>query len=171
MKITIAENYERKNSRSLNYYCFIHSLIDASTTMEENIYMLTDGEIRRRLGQKIRHLRLRQIGYLICVNCESRPLKSFFEENAWICLQRTSLVVKELREELHRHPREKIGGIDWGWCKRFVNLQLESFSDDFIVIGPASKSSRWCNLLFNLIPQSWTSTLYPPPTLFQLYFR
>ena len=60
MKITIAENYERKNSRSLNYYCFIHSLIDASTTMEENIYMLTDGEIRRRLGQKIRQLRLRQ---------------------------------------------------------------------------------------------------------------
>lgn len=28
--------------------------------MEENIYMLSDGEIRRRLGQKIRHLRLRQ---------------------------------------------------------------------------------------------------------------
>lgn len=28
--------------------------------MEENIYMLPDGEIRRRLGQKIRHLRLRQ---------------------------------------------------------------------------------------------------------------
>ena len=28
--------------------------------MEENIYMLPDSEIRRRLGQKIRHLRLRQ---------------------------------------------------------------------------------------------------------------
>ncbi|MCI5833621.1 MAG: helix-turn-helix domain-containing protein [Prevotella sp.] len=28
--------------------------------MEENIYMLSDGEVRRRLGQKIRHLRLRQ---------------------------------------------------------------------------------------------------------------
>lgn len=28
--------------------------------MEENIYMLSDGEIRRRLGQKIRQLRLRQ---------------------------------------------------------------------------------------------------------------
>lgn len=28
--------------------------------MEENIYMLPDGEILRRLGQKIRHLRLRQ---------------------------------------------------------------------------------------------------------------
>lgn len=28
--------------------------------MEENIYMLPDGEIRRRVGQKIRHLRLRQ---------------------------------------------------------------------------------------------------------------
>ena len=28
--------------------------------MEENIYMLSDSEIRRRLGQKIRHLRLRQ---------------------------------------------------------------------------------------------------------------
>lgn len=28
--------------------------------MEENIYMLPDGEIRRRLGQKIRYLRLRQ---------------------------------------------------------------------------------------------------------------
>lgn len=28
--------------------------------MEENIYMLPDGEIRRRLGQKIRRLRLRQ---------------------------------------------------------------------------------------------------------------
>lgn len=28
--------------------------------MKENIYMLSDGEIRRRLGQKIRCLRLRQ---------------------------------------------------------------------------------------------------------------
>ena len=28
--------------------------------MEENIYMLPDSEIRRRLGQKISHLRLRQ---------------------------------------------------------------------------------------------------------------
>ena len=28
--------------------------------MDENIYMLPDGEIRRRLGQKIRNLRLRQ---------------------------------------------------------------------------------------------------------------
>ena len=28
--------------------------------MEENIYMLPDGEIRRRMGQKIRRLRLRQ---------------------------------------------------------------------------------------------------------------
>ncbi|MDE6391680.1 MAG: helix-turn-helix domain-containing protein [Muribaculaceae bacterium] len=28
--------------------------------MEENIYMLPDGEIRRRLGQKVRQLRLRQ---------------------------------------------------------------------------------------------------------------
>lgn len=28
--------------------------------MEENLYMLPDSEIRRRLGQKIRHLRLRQ---------------------------------------------------------------------------------------------------------------
>lgn len=28
--------------------------------MEENIYMLSDGEIRRRMGQKIRNLRLRQ---------------------------------------------------------------------------------------------------------------
>lgn len=28
--------------------------------MEDNIYMLPDGEIRRRLGQKIRRLRLRQ---------------------------------------------------------------------------------------------------------------
>lgn len=28
--------------------------------MEENIYILPDGEIRRRLGQKIRYLRLRQ---------------------------------------------------------------------------------------------------------------
>ncbi len=28
--------------------------------MEENIYMLPDGEIRRRVGQKIRRLRLRQ---------------------------------------------------------------------------------------------------------------
>lgn len=28
--------------------------------MGESIYMLPDGEIRRRLGQKIRHLRLRQ---------------------------------------------------------------------------------------------------------------
>ena len=44
----------------MNYYYYICSLIDASTTMEENIYMLSDGEIRRRLGQKIRHLRLRQ---------------------------------------------------------------------------------------------------------------
>lgn len=44
----------------MNYYYYICSLIDASTTMEENIYMLPDGEIRRRLGQKIRHLRLRQ---------------------------------------------------------------------------------------------------------------
>ena len=44
----------------MNYYCYICSLIDVSTTMEENIYMLPDGEIRRRLGQKIRHLRLRQ---------------------------------------------------------------------------------------------------------------
>lgn len=43
----------------MNYY-YICILIDASTTMEENIYMLSDGEIRRRLGQKIRHLRLRQ---------------------------------------------------------------------------------------------------------------
>ena len=44
----------------MNHYCYIYSLIDANTTMEENIYMLPDGEIRRRLGQKIRHLRLRQ---------------------------------------------------------------------------------------------------------------
>ena len=44
----------------MNCYCYICSLIDVSTTMEENIYMLPDGEIRRRLGQKIRHLRLRQ---------------------------------------------------------------------------------------------------------------
>lgn len=44
----------------MNYYRYICSLTDASTTMEENIYMLPDGEIRRRLGQKIRHLRLRQ---------------------------------------------------------------------------------------------------------------
>ncbi len=44
----------------MNYYYYICSLIDASATMEENIYMLPDGEIRRRLGQKIRHLRLRQ---------------------------------------------------------------------------------------------------------------
>ena len=28
--------------------------------MKEDIYMLSDGEIRRRIGQKIRHLRLRQ---------------------------------------------------------------------------------------------------------------
>lgn len=28
--------------------------------MEENIYILPDGEIRRRLGQKVRQLRLRQ---------------------------------------------------------------------------------------------------------------
>ncbi len=28
--------------------------------MEEDIYILPDGEIRRRLGQKIRHLRLRR---------------------------------------------------------------------------------------------------------------
>ncbi len=28
--------------------------------MEEDIYILSDGEIRRRIGQKIRHLRLRQ---------------------------------------------------------------------------------------------------------------
>lgn len=28
--------------------------------MKENIYMLSDGEIRRRMGQKIRHMRLRQ---------------------------------------------------------------------------------------------------------------
>lgn len=28
--------------------------------MEENIYMLPDGEIRRRMGQKIKRLRLRQ---------------------------------------------------------------------------------------------------------------
>lgn len=28
--------------------------------MEENIYMLPDGEIRRRIGQKIRRLQLRQ---------------------------------------------------------------------------------------------------------------
>lgn len=28
--------------------------------MEENIYMLPDGEIRRRMGQRIRRLRLRQ---------------------------------------------------------------------------------------------------------------
>lgn len=28
--------------------------------MEENIYMLPDGEIRRRLGEKVRRLRLRQ---------------------------------------------------------------------------------------------------------------
>ena len=44
----------------MNYYCYICDLIDTSTTMEENIYMLSDGEVRRRLGQKIRHLRLRQ---------------------------------------------------------------------------------------------------------------
>lgn len=44
----------------MNYYYYICGLIDASTTMEENIYMLPDSEIRRRLGQKIRHLRLRQ---------------------------------------------------------------------------------------------------------------
>ena len=44
----------------MNYYCYICIIIDVSTTMEENIYMLSDGEIRRRLGQKIRHLRLRQ---------------------------------------------------------------------------------------------------------------
>lgn len=44
----------------MNCYCYICDLIDTSTTMEENIYMLSDGEIRRRLGQKIRHLRLRQ---------------------------------------------------------------------------------------------------------------
>ena len=49
-----------QNSRSLSYYHYICGLIDASTTMEENIYMLPDSEIRRRLGQKIRHLRLRQ---------------------------------------------------------------------------------------------------------------
>lgn len=28
--------------------------------MEENIYMLPDGEIRRRMGQKVKQLRLRQ---------------------------------------------------------------------------------------------------------------
>lgn len=28
--------------------------------MEENIYVLPDGEIRRRLGQKVKYLRLRQ---------------------------------------------------------------------------------------------------------------
>ena len=28
--------------------------------MEENVYMLPDGEIRRRVGQKVRQLRLRQ---------------------------------------------------------------------------------------------------------------
>lgn len=44
----------------MNYYYYIRSLMDASTTMEENIYLLPDNEIRRRLGQKIRHLRLRQ---------------------------------------------------------------------------------------------------------------
>lgn len=44
----------------MNYYYYICNIIDASTTMEENFYMLPDGEIRRRLGQKIRHLRLRQ---------------------------------------------------------------------------------------------------------------
>ena len=44
----------------MSHYCYICDLIDASTTMEENIYMLPDSEIRRRLGQKIRHLRLRQ---------------------------------------------------------------------------------------------------------------
>lgn len=44
----------------MNYYCYICSLIGANTTMEENIYMLPDSEIRRRMGQKIRHLRLRQ---------------------------------------------------------------------------------------------------------------
>lgn len=44
----------------MSYYYYICDLIDASTTMEENIYMLPDSEIRRRLGQKIRHLRLRQ---------------------------------------------------------------------------------------------------------------
>ena len=49
-----------QNSRSLSYYHYICGLIDASTTMEENMYMLPDSEIRRRLGQKIRHLRLRQ---------------------------------------------------------------------------------------------------------------
>ncbi len=49
-----------QNSRILNYYCHICNLIDISATMDENIYMLPDGEIRRRLGQKIRHLRLRQ---------------------------------------------------------------------------------------------------------------
>ena len=44
----------------MNYYYYICILIDVSATMEENIYMLSDGEIRRRLGQKIRQLRLRQ---------------------------------------------------------------------------------------------------------------
>lgn len=44
----------------MNYYWYICILIDLSTAMEENIYMLPDGEIRRRVGQKIRHLRLRQ---------------------------------------------------------------------------------------------------------------
>ena len=44
----------------MDYYYYICSLIDVSATMEENIYMLSDGEIRRRLGQKIRQLRLRQ---------------------------------------------------------------------------------------------------------------
>lgn len=44
----------------MNCYYYICGLIDAGTTMEENIYMLPDSEIRRRLGQKIRYLRLRQ---------------------------------------------------------------------------------------------------------------
>lgn len=44
----------------MNYYCYICVIIDVSTTMEEYIYMLPDGEIRRRLGQKVRQLRLRQ---------------------------------------------------------------------------------------------------------------
>lgn len=44
----------------MNYYRYICIIIDVSTTMEENIYILPDGEIRRRLGQKVRQLRLRQ---------------------------------------------------------------------------------------------------------------
>ena len=42
------------------YNCYICSLIAHNTTIMENIYMLSDDEICRRIGAKVKRLRLRQ---------------------------------------------------------------------------------------------------------------